>query len=334
MVAGGVAETISGDLRGEDAMAQLKRLSAATFRVEPCVPHPDNGGISPPGPEEGELALRPLASLMRYCEEYAMTCLLEVWRGGEQATINYRRGEMVSTTVGGSDAPERLPEVMTWEDGRYRIVLPPLVLPAPPRPSKPVQPVQAPLSEQRTLFGYVPPAAMAPPEAPRPIESILRQTFPVIPEDARAEEGGHRPTRPGLPVDIYDTAVPERVTDVGVPAMPSVDPEKTPLPQPSQPRLPVAPAPSVLTTLPERGPVQHRATAPGFVPAKPESLPTLSGGARESRAVIASPRPSRRVAVRRRTLSDLPVVVHVGLGLALGLAIVGAYWVAQGLFPH
>jgi hypothetical protein len=27
-------------------------------------------------------------------------------------------------------------------------------------------------------------------------------------------------------------------------------------------------------------------------------------------------------------------VVHVGLGLALGLAIVGAYWVAQGLFPH
>jgi hypothetical protein len=37
------------------------------------------------------------------------------------------------------------------------------------------------------------------------------------------------------------------------------------------------------------------------------------------------------VAVRRRTLSDLPVAVHVGLGLALGLAIVGAYWVVQGL---
>lgn len=335
LVAGGVAEAISGNLRGDDAMAQLKRLPVATFRVEPRVPQPDSGGIVPPGPEEGQLAERPLASLMRYCEEYAMTCLLEVWRGGEQATINYRRGEMVSTTVDGSDAPERLPEVMTWTDGQYRIVLPPLVLPAPPRPSKPVAPVQpTPSSETRTLFGYVAPVPVHPPEAPpRSVETLLRQTFPVIPH-TEVEEGGHRPTRPGLPVDIYDTAVPERVTDVGVPAMPGVDPDKTPLPQPSETRLPPAPPPSVLTTLPDRGPVQHRATAPGFVPAKPDSLITLSGGARESRPVIASPRTPRRVAVRRRTLSDLPVVVHVGLGLALGLAIVGAYWVAQGLFPH
>lgn len=333
MVAGGVAEAISGSLRGDDALAQLKRLPMVHFRVEPCVPEPESGGINPPGPEEGSLSERPLAALMRYCEQYAMTCLLEVWRGGEQATINYRRGEIVSTMVDGSDAPEQLPEVMTWSEGQYRIVLPPLVLPAPPRPSKPVAPVHAPpSSEQRTLFGYVPPMTMAPPEpAPRPQESLLRHTFPVIPPQPEAEAGGHRPTRPGLPVDIYDTAVPERVTDVGVPQMPNVDPDKTPLPAPSEPKMP---APSVLTTLPERGPIQHRATAPGFVPAKPESLPTLSGGARESRPVMASPRTPRRVAVRRRTLSDLPVVVHVGLGLALGLAIVGAYWVAQGLFPH
>jgi len=334
MVAGGVAESISGSLRGEDALAQLKRMTTAHFRVAPCVPDPENGGINPPGPEEGQLSQRPLASLMRYCEEYAMTCLLEVWRGGEQATINYRRGEIVSTTVDGSDAPEQLPEVMTWSEGQYRIVLPPLVLPAPPRPSKPVAPVQQPSAsaEQRTLFGYVPPVPMPPPEAPqRPQESLMRQTFPVIPPIPPVDESGHRPTRPGLPVDIYDTAVPERVTDVGVPAMPNVDPDKTPLPAPSEPRMP---PPPVLTTLPDRGPIQHRTTAPGFVPAKPESLPTLSGGARESRPLIASPRTPRRVAVRRRTLSDLPVVVHVGLGLALGLAIVGAYWVAQGLFPH
>jgi hypothetical protein len=112
--------------------------------------------------------------------------------------------------------------------------------------------------------------------------------------------------------------------------MPSVDPDKTPLPAPSEPRLPV----SVLTTLPDRGPIQSRSTAPGFVPAKPDSVPTLTGLARETRNATVSPRTPRRVAVRRRTLSDLPVVVHVGLGLALGLAIVGAYWLAQGLFPH
>jgi hypothetical protein len=45
-------------------------------------------------------------------------------------------------------------------------------------------------------------------------------------------------------------------------------------------------------------------------------------------------RNSRRVAVRRRTLSDLPVFAHVGLGLALGLAVVGAYWVIQGILNH
>src|SRR5205814_112949 len=110
----------------------------------------------------------PLAALMRYCEQYAMTCLLEVWRGGEQATINYRRGEIVSTTVDGNDDPEQLPEVMTWSQGQYRIVLPPLVLPAPPRPSRPVQPVHPSASaEQRTLFGYVPPVALPAAEPPR-----------------------------------------------------------------------------------------------------------------------------------------------------------------------
>lgn len=331
MVAGGVAETISGSLRGDEALEQLKRLPMAHFRVEPCVPDPESGGISPPGPEEGSLSQRPLTKLMRYCEDFAMTCLLEVWRAGHQATISYRKGEMVSTTVDGHDGSEQLPEVLTWTDGQYRIVLPPLVLPAPPKPVKPVS------SEQRTLFGYVAPGAPARgAEQPRKTpESILRETIPVIPPPAQVEASGHRPTRPGLPVDIYDAAVPERVTDVGVPAVPGIDPDKTPLPAPSEPRLPAAP-PAVLTTLPDRGPIQHRATAPGFTPAKPESVPTLSGSARESRPLIQQPRTHtpRRVAVRRRTLSDLPVVVHVGLGLALGLAIVGAYWVAQGFLPH
>src|SRR4051812_10091083 len=179
---------------------------------------------------------------------------------------------------------------MTGAEGQYRIVLPPLVLPAPPKPAK------VPVStEQRTLFGYVPPApvpaaAAAPPRKSQ--ESLLRETIPFIPPRAEVHEDGHRPTRPGLPVDIYDTAVPERVTDVGVPAMPSVDPDKTPLPAPSEPRLPA----SVLTTLPDRPPMQSRATAPGFVPVKPDSVPTLTGQARESRAAMASPRTPRRVA--------------------------------------
>src|SRR3954447_4019286 len=113
MVAGGVAEAIAGELRGDEALAHLKALPSTRFRVEPCVPEPDSGGISPPGPDEGMLTERSLASLMRYCEQFVMTCLLEVWRGSEQATIRYRRGEIASIVVDGSDAPDRLPEVMT-----------------------------------------------------------------------------------------------------------------------------------------------------------------------------------------------------------------------------
>jgi len=87
MVAGGVSESFAGDLRGDEALEHLKALSSTRFRVEPCVPDPETGGVAPPGPDEGLLTERPLASLMRYCEQFAMTCLLEVWRGSEHATI-------------------------------------------------------------------------------------------------------------------------------------------------------------------------------------------------------------------------------------------------------
>ena len=49
---------------------------------------------------------------MRYCEDYVITCAIEVWRGNENARVEYKRGEPGNVTVGGIDAPERLAEVM------------------------------------------------------------------------------------------------------------------------------------------------------------------------------------------------------------------------------
>ena len=51
---------------------------------------------------------------MRYCEDYVITCAIEVWRGNETARVDYKRGEISGVTVGGIDAPERLAEVMQW----------------------------------------------------------------------------------------------------------------------------------------------------------------------------------------------------------------------------
>ena len=67
---------------------------------------------------------------MRYCEDYVITCTIEVWRGNENARVEYKRGEIGNVTVGGIDAPERLAEVMQWASGNYRLHVPPLELPA------------------------------------------------------------------------------------------------------------------------------------------------------------------------------------------------------------
>src|SRR5204863_821805 len=82
------------------------------------------------------LESRALAHLMRYCEDYVITCSIDVWRGNENARVEYKRGEISGVTVGGIDAPERLAEVMQWSSGNYRLVVPPIKLPAvaPKRP--------------------------------------------------------------------------------------------------------------------------------------------------------------------------------------------------------
>ena len=134
LLAGGLADAFAGSLRRDDAMAALQRLEGARYVVEARLPDPETGSLSTPGPHEGSLKGRPVAALMRYCEDYVLTCRVEVWRGQERAVINYRRGEIISTSVGGGEGSERLPEVMAWTDGSYEIVLPAPVLP--PTPSR------------------------------------------------------------------------------------------------------------------------------------------------------------------------------------------------------
>ena len=77
-------------------------------------------------PDAGTLESRALAHLMRYCEDYVITCAIEVWRGNENARVDYKRGEISGVTVGGIDAPERLAEVMQWSSGNYRLIVQPL----------------------------------------------------------------------------------------------------------------------------------------------------------------------------------------------------------------
>jgi hypothetical protein len=164
LVAGGVSDSIYNGQATDDALDRLLTVTPARFRVEPRLPHPTTGDLGTPGPEAGTLDGRPLAHLMRYCEDYVITCVIEVWRGNETARVDYRRGEISGVTVGGIDAPERLAEVMQWASGNYRIIVPPIQLPAiaPKRVTAAVMPIVAPTpaarastaaSATKTMFG-------------------------------------------------------------------------------------------------------------------------------------------------------------------------------------
>jgi hypothetical protein len=166
LVAGGVSDSIYNGQATDDALDRLLTITPARFRVDPRLPHPVTGELGTPGPDAGTLDGRPLAHLMRYCEDYVITCAIEVWRGNETARVDYRRGEISGVTVGGIDAPERLAEVMQWASGNYRLNVPAVNLPAVApkgRVSAPMMPIVAPVpapvaaparaSATKTIFG-------------------------------------------------------------------------------------------------------------------------------------------------------------------------------------
>ena len=129
LLAGGVSDAVAPGVSPNDALDYLKGISPVHFRVEPRLPNPADGDLTYPGPDAGTLDARPLAHLMRYSEQFVITCSIEVWRGNENARVDYRKGEISGVTVGGIDAPERLAEVMRWTSGNYRLVVPRLTLP-------------------------------------------------------------------------------------------------------------------------------------------------------------------------------------------------------------
>jgi hypothetical protein len=130
LLAGGVSDSIFAGKSTDDALDRLRTLNPTRFRIEQRLPNPIDGSLTNPGPETGTLDGRALAHLMRYCEDYVISCVIEVWRGNETARVEYRRGEISGVTVGGIDAPERLAEVMQWSSGNYRLIVPPFQMPA------------------------------------------------------------------------------------------------------------------------------------------------------------------------------------------------------------
>jgi hypothetical protein len=281
LLAGGLADAFAGSLRRDDAMAALQRLEGARFMVEARLPDPETGSLSAAGPGEGSLKERSVAALMRYCEEYVLTCRLEVWRGPDRAVISYRRGEIISTMVGGADGSERLPDVMAWSDGSYQIVLPEPTLPQ-AEPRKGPRMAEAGRAERKR-----------------------HGTLPMVPTQGGAEAPATGTT-------------PPPITPPRVPAPPpSRTPVVVPTPSPRPPAVPPAasakPAVQAPATTSDQGSRQQVTTQPlGARPAAPPAQPAAARPAPAPTAARA-PAPSQTppvVPVGRPTTVGQPVATQ------------------------
>jgi hypothetical protein len=346
VVAGGVSDSIAGDKLGEDAQSFLQKLPGLKFRVSPALPNPD-GSLSPPGTDEGSLRDRSLTSLMRYCEDFALTCALEITRDEQNVRISYRRGEIVRILVDGSEAPERLPDVIGWHDGLWRIVLPQLNLPRPRKPQR----AAAPAEGSGTLFGI-----------PAPIIPGITAPAAAAPAAPAA-----RALAPGMTAPPVAAAAPPAAAAVMAAPAPAPRPVAPPVASASPPPPAAAPAPAaappVATAAPPKaarteevstapiarsGPAAAPAVAAATIAEAPRAAPAAAvpqpapaaASASRSREDLAraTPPPASAAAATgaapaqprtqppRPTFTGLPLVVHVVLGVALGAAVVAGYW--------
>jgi hypothetical protein len=211
ILAGGLADAFAGSLRRDDAVAALERLEGARFLVETRLPEPETGSLTEPAPDHGSLTERSLTALMRYCEGYVLTCKVKVQKGDEQATIHYRKGEITGTEVNGSDAPERLPEVLRWTEGKYVIELPKIpgtkpLTPAKPAPSEPKRHSTLPMMQRAELPLHAS-APAAPLNAQIPIGSVKKP--PQLPQKVGPVPPANKPAPPPLrPAPEIPPAIP------------------------------------------------------------------------------------------------------------------------------
>lgn len=282
LLAGGLNDAMAGALRGQDAVAALQKLNGARFVIETRLPDPESGSLSKPGPADGNLADRPLVELMRYCEDYVLTCTLEVWRGEEQARLSYRRGELVGTLVGGSDAPDKLPDVLAWKEGFYELALPPPVTPPVPAPSKRN-------TANAAVVGVNVPSAPA--SRPGSSERARQGTDPLISVDAIKRQ---TPTR-SVPVRTSDPSPAPRM-----PPGPPLPGLRDRSPAPSHPAPGSRPAQAATAT-----PVAHSAV-PSQVPTAAAKAPAASPRAPVAKAPVPSAAPVQRPAPSRPGASPGP----------------------------
>lgn len=339
VLAGGVSDALIKGHSEHDALDKLRLVKNAKFRVEQRFPNPADGDLATPGPESGKLEERSLPILMRYCEDFVLTASIEVWRGSENAKVDYRRGEIVGVTVGGIDAPERLAEVMQWHHGQYRVTMPPLVLPTaqPKQVEAPVPQAQVtgrPASAGKTIFGMpaLDIAAMAA-AAQKQVEQAR----------ARAAETGVASAPAPAPRPVAEKAPATAAkTMVGVAAIPPAAEKPAKAPTGAEAKAAEAKA---KTTFADKKAAKREAERNEMARKLSAEMPVASDRPAEKTTAIGRPSASKepvKESKEDRALSTRPkpsesagketsVWTYMGVGFIFGLALLGVYRVVLSI---
>jgi len=325
VIAGGVSDAIYEGKSTHESLDKLRAVPNAKFRIEPRLPNPANGDLAAPGPDHGKLEERPLATLMRYCEEFVLSAGIEVWRASENAKVEYKRGEIVGVTVGGIDAPERLAEVMKWSSGSYRLVVPKLSIPdkAPKAAAPPA--VVAPRTmgaASKTIFGMpaLDPAAIAAAadKARLAKSGSAPGVTPPAPAAAAPPPAAPPPSVPSIPaaaaaVPPARPAASNRSTTAGAAVAPT--PPTTPHVPQAQPAVRASTNRTIFGVAAPPQPPQTPSSpvaAPAAAGAPPPAKPSSPGVAAPVAAEPATPRPptptGSGAAARPTTAVSIPAV--------------------------
>ena len=149
----GVADEVHfGTSTGDEAMERMRKASDATYELVARLPHP-GGGFKKRFPSKGSIATATPVTLMRYCEQYALTGTLAVESGGVLVEVKYELGELVSVETTADD--DGITKMLEAHEGTYELTLPRVELPA----GTPVLPPATGLAES------IPPPSIPPPES-------------------------------------------------------------------------------------------------------------------------------------------------------------------------
>ncbi|HEY1960615.1 MAG TPA: hypothetical protein VGH28_33620 [Polyangiaceae bacterium] len=134
----GVADEVHfGVSTADEAMDRMRKATEATYELIARLPHPA-GGFKRRFPAKGSVATATPVTLMRYCEQYVLTCTLAVESHDVLVEAKYELGELISVETTASD--DGVTAMLEAEEGTYEFTLPRVELPKgtpvlPPSPS-------------------------------------------------------------------------------------------------------------------------------------------------------------------------------------------------------